>query len=203
MALAGELAAALEGKGEIARVSVAAPGLRQPDHAPGFWQRQVRAVLAAGRDYGRSEIGARPPRQCRVLLGQPDRAAACRPRPRHRVRRRAGGRAGHAGFAVTREYYVNDGGAQTETLARSLHLRYREALGEAIEIPSGLYPGDYLKPVAAEIAGRDGDRWLAGGEADWLEPFTRMGVDGDAGADPRRPRGAGRARTTCSPPSAG
>ena len=64
--------------------------------------------------------------------------------------------------------YLNDGGARTETLARSLHLRCREALGEADRDPSGLYPGDYLKPVAAEIAARDGDRWLAGaGPCGW------------------------------------
>ena len=58
-----------------------------------------------------------------------------------------------AGFRVTKEYYVNDAGAQVDTLARSVHLRYREALGEDIgEIPSGLYPGDYLKPVGENLA---------------------------------------------------
>jgi arginyl-tRNA synthetase len=82
-----------------------------------------------------------------------------------------------AGYAVTREYYVNDGGAQIETLARSLHLRYREALGEAIgAIPDGLYPGDYLKPPAAAIATRDGDIWLHRPEAEWLPVFSRDGI---------------------------
>ena len=60
-----------------------------------------------------------------------------------------------AGFAVTREYYINDAGAQVDVLARSAFLRYREALGENIgAIPEGLYPGDYLKPVGEALAGR-------------------------------------------------
>ncbi len=191
MALAGELAAALEGKGEIAQVSIAAPGFINLTMRPAFWQRQVRAVLAAGPDYGRSEIGS----------GRSVNVEFCSANPTGPLHVGHGrgtvfGDAlaavlSHAGFAVTREYYLNDGGAQTETLARSLHLRYREALGEAIEIPSGLYPGDYLKPVAAEIAARDGDRWLAGGESEWLEPFDQHGHRRDAGADPRRSRGAG------------
>ena len=63
-----------------------------------------------------------------------------------------------AGFAVTREYYINDAGAQVDVLARSAFLRYREALGENIgAIPEGLYPGDYLKPVGAALAGEYGD----------------------------------------------
>ena len=177
MVLAGELAAELEGKGEIAGVSVAAPGFVNLTMRPAFWQRQVRTVLAAGPDYGRSAIGS----------GRRVNVEFCSANPTGPLHVGHGrgtvfGDAlasvlAHAGFAVTREYYVNDGGAQVETLARSLHLRYREALGEEIEIPSGLYPGDYLKPVAAEIAARDGDRWLAGGEDAWLEPFTRMGVE--------------------------
>ena len=85
---------------------------------------------------------------------------------------------GHAGFAVTREYYVNDGGGQIDALARSVHFRYREALGEVVgEIPSGLYPGEDVRAVAAEIAERDGDRWLAGSEADWLAPFGLMALE--------------------------
>jgi arginyl-tRNA synthetase len=176
MALATELAAALEEKGEISRISVALPGFVNLAMQPGFWQRQVGVVLTAGGDYGRSEIGR----------GRAVNVEFCSANPTGPLHIGHGrgtvfGDAlaavlAHAGFAVTREYYLNDGGAQTEILARSLHLRYREALGEAIEIPSGLYPGDYLKPVAAEIARRDGDKWLACGEADWLDPFTRMGV---------------------------
>ena len=78
-----------------------------------------------------------------------------------------------AGFAVTREYYVNDAGAQVDILARSAFLRYREALGEEIgEIPEGLYPGDYLKPVGAELAAHHGKALLAMPEREWL-PIVR------------------------------
>ena len=78
-----------------------------------------------------------------------------------------------AGFAVTREYYINDAGAQVDALARSAFLRYREALGEDIgEIPEGLYPGDYLKPVGAELAAQHGKELLAMPESEWL-PIVR------------------------------
>ena len=78
-----------------------------------------------------------------------------------------------AGFAVTREYYINDAGAQVDVLARSAFLRYREALGEDIgEIPEGLYPGDYLKPVGEALAAEYGDRLKAMPESDWL-PIVR------------------------------
>jgi arginyl-tRNA synthetase len=176
MALATELAAAMEAQGGFARIAAAPPGFVNLAMPAGFWQRQVGTVLAAGGDYGRSTIGG----------GRPVNVEFCSANPTGPLHVGHGrgtvfGDAlaavlAHAGFAVTREYYLNDGGAQTEILARSLHLRYREALGETIEVPPGLYPGDYLKPVAADIARRDGDRWLACGEAVWLDPFTRMGV---------------------------
>ncbi len=74
-----------------------------------------------------------------------------------------------AGYAVTREYYINDAGAQVDVLARSAYLRYREALGEAIgDIPEGLYPGEYLKPVGAELARTYGSALLGKPEAEWL-----------------------------------
>ena len=78
-----------------------------------------------------------------------------------------------AGYDVTREYYVNDAGAQVDALARSAFLRYREALGEAIgEIPAGLYPGDYLKPVGAALAAEHGHALLNFPEERWL-PLVR------------------------------
>jgi arginyl-tRNA synthetase len=82
-----------------------------------------------------------------------------------------------AGYEVAREYYVNDGGAQVEVLARSLHLRYREVLGDEIgPMPEGFYPGDYLVPVARAIALRDGERWRGAPESEWLPAFAREGV---------------------------
>jgi arginyl-tRNA synthetase len=74
-----------------------------------------------------------------------------------------------AGYDVVREYYINDAGAQVDVLARSAFLRYREALGENIgEIPEGLYPGDYLKPVGQALAAEHGDKLLSMPEAGWL-----------------------------------
>ena len=78
-----------------------------------------------------------------------------------------------AGYKVTREYYINDAGAQVDVLARSAYLRYREALGENIgEIPEGLYPGDYLKPVGAALAAQYGDALTKQPETEWL-PVVR------------------------------
>ena len=178
MVLAGLIAAAMEGAPGIARLGSAAPGFINLTLEPAFWQRQVRVVLEAGAGYGRSGLGG----------GRPVNVEFCSVNPTGPLH--AGHGRGtvfgdalasiltHAGYAVTKEYYVNDGGAQIETLARSLHLRYREALGEPIaEIPAGLYPGEYLIPVAQAIAERDGDRWAKGDEAQWLEPFERLGVE--------------------------
>ena len=77
-----------------------------------------------------------------------------------------------AGYAVTREYYYNDAGAQIDSLARSTHLRYREALGETIDEAAfeGLYPGEYLKLTGAALVEQDGDKWLGRCEAEWLGP---------------------------------
>ena len=99
----------------------------------------------------------------------------------------------HAGYAVTREYYVNDGGAQIETLARSLHLRYREALGEAIgEIPAGPLSWRLSDPGGAAIAERDGEPLAHGGEAHGSSRSSAWGVEAMMRADPRRSRHPGR-----------
>ena len=95
-----------------------------------------------------------------------------------------------AGYDVVREYYFNDAGGQVDVLAKSVFLRYREALGEEIgEIPSGLYPAAYLIPVARHLADQHGRTLLDMDEADWL-PLVRGGVyRTDDGNDPRRPEG--------------
>jgi arginyl-tRNA synthetase len=81
-----------------------------------------------------------------------------------------------AGYRVVREYYINDAGGQVDVLARSAHLRYREALGETIEIAEGLYPGDYLIPVGQRLAERFGDQYVAQPEAEWLALFRKAAV---------------------------
>ncbi len=83
-----------------------------------------------------------------------------------------------AGFDVTREYYFNDAGTQIDVLGRTTHLRYREFLGEeGIEIPEGMYPGEYLKDVAHALAERDGKEWLDKDESEWLAPVSQFAVD--------------------------
>ncbi|MEN3973656.1 arginine--tRNA ligase [Emcibacter sp. SYSU 3D8] len=83
-----------------------------------------------------------------------------------------------AGYEVTREYYINDAGAQVDVLARSAFLRYREALGEDIgDIPEGLYPGDYLVPVGQALAKQHGDRWLNQAESEWLPSVRDAAID--------------------------
>jgi arginyl-tRNA synthetase len=83
-----------------------------------------------------------------------------------------------AGQDVTREYYINDAGAQVDVLARSAYLRYREALGETIEIPDGLYPGDYLKPVGTALAQKFGRSLLGQPESAWLSPVREAAIAG-------------------------
>ena len=87
-----------------------------------------------------------------------------------------------AGYDVTREYYINDAGAQVDVLARSAFLRYREALGEDIgAIPEGLYPGDYLKPVGQALAAEHGDKLKAMPESAWLPIVRAKAIDDDDG----------------------
>ncbi|MGH6915799.1 MAG: arginine--tRNA ligase, partial [Geminicoccales bacterium] len=82
------------------------------------------------------------------------------------------------GYAVTREYYINDGGAQMDHVARSVHHRYLEALGQApAEPPAGWYPGDYLVPLAQKLVEQDGDRWRYATEPDWLPVFRSRATD--------------------------
>ncbi len=108
-----------------------------------------------------------------------------------------------AGFAVTREYYVNDAGAQVDALARSAYLRYREALGEDIgAIPEGLYPGDYLKPVGEKLADQHGKELLAMPEARWLPIVRADRAASDARYDRGRSGLSSASATTCSSPSA-
>ncbi len=140
---------------------------------PGAWTQELRRAVAAGQDYGRSDIGAGVPVNVEYVSANPTG-------PMH-VGHCRGAVFGDAlasllaftGFKVTREYYINDAGTQVDVLARSAFLRYREALGENIgAIPEGLYPGDYLKPVGAALAAEYGDKLKAQPEAQWL-PVVR------------------------------
>ena len=167
--LAGLIAERLEGDAFIAGVEIAGPGFINLTLKPEAWIGALRAILEAA-DYGRSEIGHDAQGQSTAVNVEYVSANPTGPMHVGHCRGAVFGDAlanllAFAGFAVTREYYVNDGGAQVDVLARSALLRYREALGEAIgPIPEGLYPGDYLKPVGAALAekyGRDLLDWPA------------------------------------------
>lgn len=159
----------LDGGDEIVTVDVAGPGFLNLRLAPAFWQRLVAAINAAGAAYGRSDQG----RGNRVNV---EYVSANPTGPMHvgHCRGAVFGDAlanllAFAGYDVTREYYINDAGSQVDTLARSAHLRYREALGEDIgRIPEGLYPGDYLKPVGSALAEQHGSALVGKPESEWL-----------------------------------
>jgi arginyl-tRNA synthetase len=186
MALAERLAAALEGRefvtgayrGSGFTVAAARPGFINVRLAPEVWHAQLRAILRAGTAFGDSSIGGGERVNVEFVSTNPTG-------PMHAAHGRGAvvGDAlasllAKAGFTVLREYYINDAGAQVDTLARSTYLRYREALGEAIgPIPEGFYPGDYLVETGRALAQRDEGKWLGRPEAEWLPPVREFAVE--------------------------
>jgi arginyl-tRNA synthetase len=171
--LAEKIAARLRADDLISSVDVAGPGFINLTLKASAWSDALRTVLREGASYGRSAIGAAEKVNVEYVSANPTG-------PMHvgHCRGAVFGDAlasllAFAGYDVTREYYINDAGAQVDVLARSAFLRYREALGENIgEIPEGLYPGDYLVPVGQALAAEYGDRLLAMPEGQWL-PMVR------------------------------
>jgi arginyl-tRNA synthetase len=167
--LADIIAQALRDEPLIERVDVAGPGFINLTLKTSVWSEALRAAISAGADYGRSRIGQGAKVNVEYVSANPTG-------PMHvgHCRGAVFGDAlanllDFAGFAVTREYYTNDAGAQVDVLARSAYLRYREALGEEIgAIPEGLYPGDYLKPVGEALAAEYGAALKDKPEAEWL-----------------------------------
>ncbi len=162
----------------VARVEVAGPGFINLTLEPTAWTGALRAVLQGGPDYGRSTFGQGACVNVEYVSANPTG-------PMH-VGHCRGAVFGDAlanllaatGFAVTREYYINDAGAQIDVLARSAYLRYREALGENIgAIPEGLYPGDYLEPVGAALAARYGRDLLSLPEPTRLPLVRQTAID--------------------------
>jgi arginyl-tRNA synthetase len=175
--LAEQIATRLRADDLIASVDVAGPGFINLTLKPSAWSDALRAVLRAGAAYGRSAEGAAGKINVEYVSANPTG-------PMHvgHCRGAVFGDAlasllAFAGYDVAREYYINDAGAQVDVLARSAFLRYREALGEAIgEIPEGLYPGDYLKPVGQALAAEHGDKLLSMPEAAWLPTVRAKAV---------------------------
>jgi arginyl-tRNA synthetase len=171
--IAEMLKAALADEPTIARAEVAGPGFLNLTLAPAAWQGIVGEVLAAGADYGRSDLGKGVEVNVEYVSANPTG-------PMHvgHCRGAVFGDAlasllDFAGWKVTREYYINDAGAQVDVLARSAYLRYLEAMGEEVgDIPEGLYPGDYLIPVGEKLAWEHDTVFRTLTETDWM-PFVR------------------------------
>ncbi|PJK30068.1 arginine--tRNA ligase [Minwuia thermotolerans] len=162
----------------VESVEIAGPGFINIRLDQGFWQARLQEILRRGQAFGDSEMGAGRAINVEYVSANPTG-------PLHVGHARGAvfgdalaGLLDKAGFDVTREYYINDAGNQIDALARSLHHRYREALGvDAGEMPEGLYPGDYLIEPARELAERDQDRWLDLPESEWLAPLRSFAVE--------------------------
>ena len=171
-AIAEPLAEALRADRRIEGAEVAGPGFINLRLTPAAWFEAMRSALTEGTDFGRSTLGAGQRVNIEFVSANPTG-------PMH-VGHTRGAVVGDAmanlmafaGWDVTREYYINDGGGQVDVLARSAYLRYREACGETVEIPPGLYPGDYLKPVGEALAAAHGAGLMDAREEEWL-PLVR------------------------------
>ncbi|WP_217846290.1 arginine--tRNA ligase [Paracoccus marcusii] len=158
----------------ISAAEVAGPGFLNLRLSPLVWQGVIRSALQAGTEFGRSDLGANAKVNVEFVSANPTG-------PMHvgHVRGAVFGDAlarllAFSGHDVTREYYINDGGAQVDVLARSAYERYREANGLEPEIREGLYPGDYLIPVGEALKAKYGDSLLDRPEAEWLEEIREF-----------------------------
>ena len=176
-ALAEQVVAKLEAESSVTSADIAGPGFINLRLDPGAWTDELCAIAGMGDAYGRSTMGDGRTVNVEYVSANPTG-------PMHMGHCR-GAVVGDAlssllefaGHDVVREYYINDAGGQVETLARSAHLRYREALGEDIgAIPEGLYPGDYLKPVGDHLASELGERYKDAPEEEWLPIFRAEAV---------------------------
>jgi arginyl-tRNA synthetase len=176
-ALADLLVAELGALGEVTEASVAGPGFINLRLVDDSWRDELALIFSESGDYGRSTMGQGRRVNVEYVSANPTG-------PMH-VGHCRGAVVGdalaalleYAGHEVIREYYVNDAGAQVDVLARSVHMRYREALGEDVgAIPEGLYPGDYLMPIAGKLAAEYGERFVGAPESAWLGLFRAEAV---------------------------
>ena len=175
--IATQLAERLTGEAEIERAEVAGPGFINLRLVPAVWHDVVAEAIDAGKQFGHSGIGARQKVNVEYVSANPTG-------PLHvgHTRGAVFGDAlasllAFAGYDVTREYYINDGGAQVDVLARSAYERYREAHGLDPEIAEGLYPGDYLVPVGEALKEQFDDSLLNKPEEDWLETVRAFATE--------------------------
>ncbi len=191
-ALAALLVEQLGKDAEIVKAEIAGPGFINLTLQPSVFTAILKDAVERGLDYGRGAPKPHPRVNVEYVSANPTG-------PMH-VGHGRGAVFGDAlanilafaGHDVTREYYINDAGAQVDVLARSAFLRYREALGETITIPEGLYPGDYLVSVGNALAKAHGDALLAKPESEWLPLVRARGHRRHDGDDPGRSRRARR-----------
>jgi arginyl-tRNA synthetase len=176
-ALAERIVVHLENDPDVVGSEIAGPGFINLRLAHDVWRRELAAIATLGPAYGRSTMGAGKRVNVEYVSANPTgpmHMGHCRGAV---VGDALAGLLEFAGHDVIREYYVNDAGGQVDTLARSAHLRYREALGEDIgAIPEGFYPGDYLVPVGKALVAEYGDRFVGQPESEWLALFKRQAV---------------------------
>ena len=175
--IAEALAAKLRADDRIASAEVAGPGFLNLRLAPVVWQGLPGAILRDGTAYGRSDMGQGKKVNVEYVSANPTG-------PMH-VGHARGAIVGdamasllaYAGYDVTREYYINDGGGQVDTLARSVYLRYLEAHGQEVQFPEGTYPGDYLVPVGEALKAKVGAAYLDQPEDHWLADVRVFSTD--------------------------
>ena len=162
----------------VTNIEIAGPGFLNIQVEPRLWTREITNILAAEKSYGKKDIGAGASVNIEFVSANPTG-------PLHAAHARGAvfgdalaGLMEFCGWNVTREYYINDAGGQVDVLAQSTYLRYCEALGQDIgEIPSGLYPGLYLKEVGNALVARDGDLYLKKPENEWLSKVRAFAID--------------------------
>ena len=175
--IADDLAARLLDQGGITAAEVAGPGFINLRLATQIWQDVLRSALQTGADFGRSDLGQGQRVNVEYVSANPTG-------PLH-VGHTRGAVFGDAlaslldfaGYDVTREYYINDGGAQVDVLARSVYLRYLEAHGQEVQFEDGTYPGDYLIEVGQTLKDKVGDAYLGQDEDQWLLPVREFATD--------------------------
>lgn len=174
--IAEALAAKLLADDRITAADVAGPGFLNLTLDPACWTAIVPLAIKAGADFGRSDMGQGKKVNVEYVSANPTG-------PLH-VGHTRGAVFGDAlaslldfsGFHVTREYYINDGGAQVDVLARSVYLRYLEANGQDVAFEDGTYPGDYLIPVGQALQEKYGDTLVGKPESEWLEDLRDFGT---------------------------
>ena len=175
--IAEALASKLAADPRIDTAEVAGPGFLNLRLAISVWQNLPSVILTAGQAYGRSAMGQGAKVNVEYVSANPTG-------PMHVGHARGAivgdamaGLLAYAGYAVTKEYYINDGGAQVDVLARSVYLRYLEAHGRSVEFADGTYPGDYLVPVGQALKDKVGTSYLDQPEDVWLAEVRVFATD--------------------------